>query len=107
MKRRIADLEKSVRLLTKAGSRSAKPPIEAVPQSTLKFSAKALATQRERLGLTAKDCGLLVGASQLSIYKWEAGRAKPQERYLPAIAALKSLGKRQVAELLDKLREGP
>ncbi len=99
MKRRIADLEKEVRRLAKASPRPAKPPTEALPPSTHKFSAKALAAQRQRLGLTAKECGVLVGASQLSIYKWEAGKAKPQDRYLVAIAALKSLSKREADRL--------
>jgi DNA-binding transcriptional regulator YiaG len=56
-----------------------------------------LASQRRRLGLSAGDCGLLLGVSAQSIYNWEEGKARPQAKHLPALAALKSLGKKEAA----------
>lgn len=68
-----------------------------------RFSAKALASQRHRLGLSAHDLGLLLGTSGQSVYNWEAGTARPRAKYMPAIAALKTLGKRDaVAALASK-----
>lgn len=104
LKRRMQALEKELRRLDK-GSAKAKPVApadeDAPPQ---RFSAKGLATQRRRLGLSAADCGLLVGASGLSIYKWEAGQAKPRAKFLAAIAALRTLGKKDAAARLVALR---
>ena len=66
----------------------------------LRFRADGLRTHRSRLGLSAKDYGKLVGVSGLTIYHWEAGRAKPRRRQLPAIAAVRGMGKREAAQRL-------
>ena len=73
--------------------------VEATDTSSksLRFSAKSLASQRMRLSLSAHECGLLVGVSGQSIYNWEAGKARPRAKHLAAIAALKSLGKKDAA----------
>ena len=66
-----------------------------------RFSAKGLATQRRRLALSAHDCGLLLGASGQSVYNWEDGKSRPGRSFLIAIAALKSLTKKQAEEVLE------
>jgi len=48
----------------------------------------------------AKDYGKLIGVSGLTVYHWEAGKAKPRRRQLPAIAAVRGLGKREAAARL-------
>jgi DNA-binding transcriptional regulator YiaG len=104
LKRRMEALEKEVRRLGKGNAKAnpvAPADEEAPPQ---RFSAKGLATQRRRLGLSAADCGLLVGASGLSIYKWEAGQARPRAKFLAAVAALRTLGKKDAAARLEALR---
>jgi DNA-binding XRE family transcriptional regulator len=103
LKRRAQALEFALRRLSKA---HAKAPVEvqAQPAQKLRFTAKGLAAQRRRLGLSAQDCGLLVGASGQSIYNWEDGKALPQARHLPAIAALRTLGKKEAVTRLASLR---
>ncbi len=51
--------------------------------------------------ITAAECGLLVGSSALSVYKWEGGRARPRAKFLPAIAAFRALGKKEAAARLE------
>lgn len=63
-----------------------------------------MAAQRHRLGLTAAECGLLVGASALSIYKWEADKAQPRAKFLPGLASLGAIGKKDAAARLAALR---
>jgi DNA-binding transcriptional regulator YiaG len=75
------------------------------PSTALRFSAKGLASQRQRLGLSAEDIGLLVVASGQSIYNWEAAKARPRAGHLPALAALRTLGKKQAAAVLATRRE--
>ena len=70
------------------------------PGTALRFSAKSLASQRRRLGLSADAIGLLVGASGQSVYNWEAGAARPRVSHLAAIAALRTLGKKQAAAVV-------
>lgn len=107
LKRRAQALEQEVRRLNKASAKAA--PIAATERSaqTPRFSAKGLGSQRRRLALSVDDCGLLLGASAQSIYNWEAGRVRPRAEHLPAIAALRSMGKREAAARLASLRKSP
>lgn len=104
LKRRSQALEQELRRLSKASPRVT-PPLAAVEgtSESPRFSAKGLASQRERLGLSAEDCGLLLGASGQSVYNWEAGKARPRAKHMPAIVALRSLGKKQAVALLASL----
>jgi DNA-binding transcriptional regulator YiaG len=63
-------------------------------------------THRQKLGLSAKDYGLLVGVSALSIYKWEDGKVQPRGSALVKIAAVRQLGKREAARRLEALQQG-
>jgi DNA-binding XRE family transcriptional regulator len=102
LKRRSEALEKELRRLSKASAKVA--PASEVSSKTLRFSAKGLSSQRRRLGVSADDCGLLVGASGQSIYNWEQGKTRPQAKHLPAIAAFRTMGKREAAARLAALR---
>jgi DNA-binding transcriptional regulator YiaG len=103
LKRRAQALESDLRRLTKAAGKASAAPAEA-PARALRFSAKGLASQRKRLGLSAQDCGLLVGASGQSIYNWEDGKARPRAKHLQALAELRRMGKKGAAARLSELR---
>jgi DNA-binding transcriptional regulator YiaG len=104
LKRRAQALESELRRLSKAQART--EPVEAPtePEHKLRFTAKGLASQRKRLGLSAADCGLLLGTSGQSIYNWEEGKARPRARFLAAIAALRTLGKKEATSRVAALR---
>ena len=105
LKRRLQSLEQEMKRQNKAGAKVAVAANAADEEATsFRFSAKSLISQRRRLGLSAADCGLLVGASGLSIYKWEGGQARPRAKFLAAIAALRSMGKKEAAAKLEQLR---
>ncbi|MES2956569.1 MAG: hypothetical protein V4792_00205 [Pseudomonadota bacterium] len=104
LKRRTRALEQELRRQGKARLKTVPVAADVAPSRALRFSAKGLASQRQRLGLSAHDCGLLVGASSQSIYNWEDGKARPRAKHLPAIAALKALGKKEAAARLPSLR---
>src|SRR5688572_1520287 len=73
LKRRAHALEQQLRSLDKASvkaSSSAREEKNEEPEG-FRFSAKGLASHRKRLGLSAAECGILLGASGQSIYKWE------------------------------------
>jgi DNA-binding XRE family transcriptional regulator len=69
---------------------------------TLRFRKEGLKTHRAKLGLSAKDYGTLVGVSGLTIYHWEAGKSRPRKKQLPAIAAVRGLGKREALARLGR-----
>jgi len=101
LKRRTQSLEQMLRNLDRRGAKAA--PAAASDEGvspSFRFSAKGLASHRKRLGLSAHDCGILLGASGQSVYKWEDGKARPRAKHLPAIAALRTIGKKDVARIL-------
>jgi DNA-binding transcriptional regulator YiaG len=104
LKRRAQALELELRRLSKAHAKAVPVKTQAQPAQKLRFTAKGLASQRRRLGLSAQDCGLLVGASVQSICNWEEGKARPQARHLSAVATLRTLGKKEAAARLASLR---
>lgn len=76
------------------------------PRIGLRFNAKGLASNRKRLGLSAAEFGSLVGTTEQSIYAWEAGRAQPRAKFLEAIASLRGVGKREIAQRLAGSQSG-
>jgi len=100
LKRRTQELEHHLRRLSKSKGKAPPAESEAVPAEGLRFSAKGLISQRKGLGLSAAECGLLVGASAQSIYNWEVGKIRPRAKHLAAIASLRTLGKREAAARL-------
>ena len=106
LKRRVQALEQELRLLNKATAKVAPVVAKGVSDQKLRFSARGLASQRQRLALSADACGLLLGASGQSIYNWEAGKVRPRAEHLPAIATLRTMGKREAAARLASLRKG-
>jgi DNA-binding transcriptional regulator YiaG len=108
LKRRITDLEKTLKSVTRAQSRGVRAPADSDEQREIgdfRFRAQGLASNRKRLGLSAEDFGLLVGTSGQSIYAWEQGKSKPRAKNLAAIAALRGIGKRDVAARLEALKQ--
>jgi len=102
LKRQLLELERQLRRVSKGVS--SVPTVAANDDSGsqgTRFSARSMAAQRRRLGLSAAECGLLIGASPQSIYNWEEGKARPRAQHLAAIFALRRLGRRQANEILE------
>ncbi|UCH17263.1 MAG: helix-turn-helix domain-containing protein [Burkholderiales bacterium] len=98
--RQVADLARQLSALRK--QRPAPPELQA-PAAVQRFRPKGLASHRRRLGLSAAELGRMFGVSGQTIYLWETGRARPRPAHMPAIAALRSLGRRQAATVLESL----
>jgi DNA-binding transcriptional regulator YiaG len=69
-----------------------------------RFSVEGLKTLRARLDLSAAAMAKLLNVSAQSVYNWEQGKATPQRRQLQELAALRGLGKREVAARLEALQ---
>jgi DNA-binding transcriptional regulator YiaG len=106
LKRRTLGLEQQLRRLGKTSAKLAPPGAaeDGAAADARRFSAKGFASQRRRLGLSAPDFGLLLGVSAQSIYNWEEGKVRPRGQHLPAIAALRTLGKKQATAHLTALK---
>ena len=101
LKRRMQALEQQVKRLGKVTVKAGAPQAEVEPQTKIRFSAKSLIAQRRRLGLSAAALARLLGVSALSVYKWESGNTRPRAKQIEAIAALRGMGKRDVAQRLE------
>lgn len=66
-----------------------------------RYSAEGFAAMRKKLGITQAQMGQVLGVSTLSVYKWESGQVTPRQTQQEKILALRKVGKRAVAKLLD------
>jgi DNA-binding XRE family transcriptional regulator len=103
LKRQVTKLDRQVSLLEHRVLSA--PPVAPVNSNTkrVRFVAKGLRWQRERLGLSAADYGRLVGVSAQSIYNWERGRASPRREQLMRLAAFRVISKREAQARLQQL----
>lgn len=106
LKRRVQELERQLKAASRKVVRD--EPAKATPASSegndatgLRFRPAGMASNRQRLGLSAADFGLLIGATGQSVYSWEQGKTKPGAKFLAAIAALRGIGKREVEARLQ------
>ena len=110
----IAALKRELKALrdeTKRQARQLKSVPGAVASSTeeaaprrgrqARYSAEGFAAMRKKLGVTQAQMGQVLGVSTLSVYKWESGQVVPRQAQQEKILALKKVGKRAVAKLLD------
>ncbi len=107
LKRRIQALEQQIKRLGKSSGRGAPSSAAAGDDEEsgkqIRYSAKSLASQRKRLGLSAAALAKIIGVSALSIYKWESGNTRPRRKQIEAIAALRHMGRRDVQKRLEEL----
>jgi DNA-binding transcriptional regulator YiaG len=101
LKRSIQALEQQRKRLSRASTATSRAAADSSEeQPSFRFRAKGLAKHRQRLGLSAEALGKLLGVSGQTIYYWEAGKARPRAAQMPAIAALRKLGKRTALAVL-------
>lgn len=105
LKRRLQALEQQIKRLGKASARGAGAGAAAEEEADrqIRYSAKSLASQRRRLGLSAAALAKLLGVSALSVYKWESGNTRPRQKQIEAIAALRGMGRREAQKRLEEL----
>ena len=107
LKRRIASLEAVVRRLGKTPARPDTPAKQEDEPQGLRFRADGFASLRKKFGVSATQMAQLLGVSNQSVYHWETGKSRPRAAQLQAIAAVRKLGKKQVAERLAAHAQEP
>jgi DNA-binding XRE family transcriptional regulator len=108
LKRRIQTLEQQIKRLQKTGgggrgASAARADTDEGDGRQIRYSAKSLASQRKRLGLSAAALAKILDVSALSVYKWEAGTTRPRRKQIEAIAQLRGMGRRDVQRKLEEL----
>jgi len=103
LKRQVAQIERQVTQLSYKVL-GATPAVSSDPAAKrVRFAAKGLRAQRNRLGLSQTDMGTLLGVSAQSIYNWESESTRPRDEQLAKLAALRGIGKREAGERLKQL----
>jgi len=100
LKRQVVALERQVKALLRRPSNTSSVPQTTVPEIKVRFVAKGLRSQRERLGLSAEGLGKVLGVSAQSVYNWEGGKARPRQDQMAKLSQLRKVGKRQVMAFL-------
>jgi DNA-binding transcriptional regulator YiaG len=105
LKRLLSRQEKDIRLLKKRSQEQVQPQSDASENEMegVRFSARSVKAQRQRLGLSAADYGKLVGVSGLTIYNWEHEKARPRKAQLAALVAVRGIGKREAIAKLSEV----
>jgi DNA-binding transcriptional regulator YiaG len=78
--------------------------VESHAEDEMRFSARSVKAQRNRLGLSAKDYGALIGVTGLTIYNWEQGKSRPRRAQFAALVAVRGIGKREAQDRLAALQ---
>lgn len=96
LKRIIVSLQKQAK---SSSSVKTDKPVEAniAPEAleNVRYSARSVKAQRQKLGLSAKDFGKLIGVTALAIYNWEQGKSRPREHHLAKFVAIRDIGRRE------------
>ncbi|MFA6292953.1 MAG: helix-turn-helix domain-containing protein [Victivallales bacterium] len=103
MKKLIDKQQKEILTLSKniAPNEKIQPlPPEAFEKARL--SPKLIAMLRKKLKLSRQSFAKLLGVASNTIFMWESGRSKPRQAYKAKIISLRSLGKRQIREMLKE-----
>ena len=100
LKRQVVLLERQIRSMMGRPSNTPSDPQTSLPGAKVRFVAKGLRSQRERLGLSAEGLGKVLGVSGQSIYNWESGKARPRGDQLAKLSQLRKVAKRRVMAFL-------
>jgi DNA-binding transcriptional regulator YiaG len=101
------------RLAKEIAEEKAKEPKLAASLEEVKasrFTPERIKRLREKLGISQRELGILVGATNGAVLSWEKGKFKPQGEKKAALVALRKARKRDVkkmlAEMAGEKREG-
>jgi DNA-binding transcriptional regulator YiaG len=104
LKRLVQAQQREISFLkTQEQKRLGQQPTAEEPIDNVRFSARSVKAQRNRLKLSAEDYGKLVGVSALTIYSWEQGKSRPRNAQLGRLVAVRGIGKREALAKLEVL----
>jgi DNA-binding transcriptional regulator YiaG len=105
LKRQLKSLASELKAVKRSNRSTSSPAPDAdAPEkpSGIRFTAERFAALRSKLGLTQSELATVLGASALSVHKWEKGAAQPRAAQLVKIASAMKLGKREARALLQQ-----
>ena len=88
-------------------SKRKEPKLVASPEEVKasRFTPERIRGLRNKLGISQRELGILVGASLGAVASWESGKFKPQGEKKAALVALRKVRKRDAKKMLAE-KEG-
>ena len=102
MKRRVSDLHRKLTPLERQVLKNVPSQTAEVHAERVRFTAKGLRSQRQRLGLSAANYGKLIGVTGQTIYSREQETSRPRKQQFATIATLRHIGKREALARLQR-----
>ena len=101
----FAPMNRLAKEISKA--KSVEPKLAASPEEVKasRFTPERIKRLRNKLGISQRELGILVGATNGAVLSWEKGKFKPQGEKKAALVALRKLKKRDVKKMLAE-KEG-
>lgn len=106
LKKLVSAQAKEIKLLKIQKPKPAKPTEpEVAPKSgkCVRLNAAGIKRIRAKLGVSQAIFAKLVGANTLSVCHWELGKTEPRNEFKSRIAALRRIGKRELAKRLSDI----
>lgn len=107
LRRRVSELQAEAARIERRSPKGVVPKAAAAEAEGVRFSARGLRSNRQRLGLSAASYAKLVGVSEQTIYNWERGATHPLRQKLAVLRVLRSIGKREALARLEQSGEEP
>ena len=91
-----------------AESKAKEPKLAASPEvvKASRFTPERIRGLREKLGISQRELGILVGATIGAVLSWEKGKFKPQGEKKAALVALRKVRTRDVKMVLAEMAGG-
>src|SRR5713226_8869924 len=113
LRRKMGELQGTLTTLRRSAAgwkrlMEAAPPLPQVSEEEAKaarLSPGLVQSLRKRLGLSRMALARLVGVSAPAVAHWEAGESTPTGQNRVTLVALRKVGKREVKELLHRVKE--
>jgi len=108
LRKRVASLERELRGVKAARAQeqakrkvtTAVATVAGEEGPAIRLSPWLIRSLRSRLGISQADLAKLAGVSTVAVGNWESGKSRPRDESKARIAALRSLGRREVRRLL-------
>lgn len=106
MRKIIIEQNRRIKMLEKMISVPAKPELSAPEVSaeakSVRITAKQIRALREKLGLSQGKFAVLLGVNLNSVRYWESEKVEPREAQKRKVAAIRDMGKRELAKLMKE-----
>jgi DNA-binding transcriptional regulator YiaG len=86
-------------------SKAKEPKLAASPEEVKasRFTPERIKRLRNKLGISQRELGILVGSTTGAVLSWEKGKFKPQGEKKAALVALRKVRKRDVKKMLAEM----